>query len=619
MRYAFAVALFVTWSGISLGQARRVDDAALRNAAKSSSDGDWLTYGLTPGETRFSPLTEIDASNVKRLGLMWSYEAGEGGGDQEATPLVWNNTIFGVTNWSIVFAVDARTGHEKWRWDPEVNRKPTSDKMCCGVVNRGLALYHNKVYVPVNDGRLEALDADTGKPVWETRVSYVQDEQTLTIAPRIAKGKVIVGTAGGDRPTRGFFAAYDADTGRQVWKFYTVPGDPAKGFESEAMSKAAATWEGEWWKLGGGGAVWDGISYDPESELVYVGTGNAEPWPQALRTKDTSTGRDNLYVASIVAVNVDTGVLKWHYQMVPGDEWDYDSVQQMILADLNIKGPDGKERSRKVLMQANKNGFFYVLDRITGEFISAQPFSRVTWAKGIDQKTGRPIINTEVKYGKDPTPVSPGGGGAHSWSPMSYNPQTGLVYIPSRGWDTYFYAADYDFKPDPTRANGQTGMKGNTAGMPRKPAGPAIGPEPLLGGNVSTLVAYDPVKQEIRWRVPVGNSRFGGTLSTASGLLFQVAPDGRLIAYSADKGDVLLELRTGLQNGMGPPITFAIDGKQYIALMGGSGGRPSLGTTNPGAVTSQSKPQLLVFGLDGKAELPHATATPSPTSADPHQ
>ena len=303
---------------------------------------------------------------MKRLGLVWSYEVGDGGGDQEATPLVWNNTIFGVTNWSIVFAVDARTGKEKWRWDPEVNRKATSDKMCCGVVNRGLALYNGKIYVPVNDGRLQALDAETGKPVWEARVSYTQNEQTLTIAPRIAKGKVIVGPAGGDRPTRGFFAAYDAETGREVWKFYTVPGDPAKGFESAAMRKAAATWEGEWWKLGGGGAVWDGISYDPESELLYVGTGNAEPWPQALRTKDVSTGRDNLYVASIVAVNVNTGELKWHYQMVPGDQWDYDSVQQMILADLQING-----RTRKVIMQANKNGFFYVLDRITGEFISA--------------------------------------------------------------------------------------------------------------------------------------------------------------------------------------------------------------------------------------------------------
>jgi len=481
------------------------------------------------------------------------------------------------------------------------------------VVNRGLALYHNKVYVPVNDGRLEALDAETGKPVWETRVSYVQDEQTLTMAPRIAKGKVIVGAAGGDRPTRGFFAAYDADTGRQVWRFYTVPGDPAKGFESEAMRKAAATWDGEWWKLGGGGAVWDGISYDPESELLYVGTGNAEPWPAALRAKDVSTGRDNLYVASIVAVNVDTGTLKWYYQMVPGDQWDYDSVQQMILADLNING-----RTRKVIMQANKNGFFYVLDRITGEFISAQPFSRVTWAKGIDPKTGRPIINPEVMYGKDPVPVSPGGGGAHNWSPMSYSPQTGLVYIPSRGWDTFTYATDYEFKPDPSRVGGagQTGLKLNTQGLTRQPSGPATGPEPLEGGNLGTLVAYDPVKQEIRWRAPVGNSRYGGTLSTASNLLFQVAPDGRLIAYSADKGEKLLELATGLHGGMGPPMTFIADGKQYIALMGGSGGTPSPGVSQ--GTLSTTKPRLLVFGLDGKAELPKSGDTPGPVSADPH-
>jgi quinohemoprotein ethanol dehydrogenase len=595
------------------GQSRRIDDAALKNAAKSPADGDWLSYGLTPGETRFSPLKQIDASNVKRLGLVWTYEAGEGGGDQEATPLVWNNTIFGVTNWSIAFAVDARTGKEKWRWDPEVNRDATRSRLCCGVVNRGLALYNNKVYLPVNDGRLVALDANTGQPVWEARVSYAQNEQTLTMAPRIAKGKVIVGPAGGDRPTRGFVSAYDAETGREIWKFYTVPGDPSRGFESPAMRKAAATWDGEWWKLGGGGAVWDGVSYDPELELVFVGTGNAEPWPRVLRTRDTSTEYDNLYAASIVALDVDTGELKWHYQVVPGDQWDYDSVQQMTLADLRING-----RTRKVLMQANKNGFFYVLDRVTGEFISAQPFSRVTWAKGIDPKTGRPIVNPEVLYEKNPVPVSPGGGGAHNWSPMSFNPQTGLVYIPTRGWDTFYYAANLDFKPDPTRAGGasQTGLNNNTAGLPRQPGGPPIGPEPLPGGNVSTLVAYDPVKQEIRWRVPVGNSRYGGTLSTASDLVFQVAPTGRLIAYTADKGEQLFEFETGLGPGVGPPITFLVDGNQYIAFMGGSGGTASPGTTG-GIQSSRQKPLLLVFGLDGKAQLPKPGAAAAP-GTDPH-
>ncbi len=612
MRSFLGITLLLTSSGFLFGQAKRIDDAALKNAATAASGGEWLSYGLTPGETRFSPLKQIDASNVKRLGLAWSYVVGDGGGDQEDTPLVWNNTIFGVTNWSIVFAVDARTGQEKWRWDPEVNQKATGARMCCGVVNRGLALYHDKVYVPVNDGRLVALDAATGQPVWEARVCYPQYEQTLTIAPRVAKGKVIVGAAGGDRPSRGFFAAYDADTGHEAWRFYTVPGDPAKGFESKAMREAASTWDGDWWKLGGGGSVWDGISYDPESELVYVGTGNAEPWPQALRTKDESTGHDNLYVASIVAVDVNTGELKWHYQMVPGDQWDYDSVQQMILADLNING-----RTRKVIMQANKNGFFYVLDRLTGEFISAQPFSRVTWAKGIDPKTGRPIINKEVMYGKNPVPVSPGGGGAHNWSPMSFNPQTGLVYIPSRGWDTFNYATNFDFHVADSAGVGLTGLRTNTAGLERMPAGPAIGPEPLPGGNYSTLVAWDPVKQEVRWRVPVGNSRYGGTLSTASNLLFQVAPNGSLIAYAADTGEQLMEIVTGLSTGMGPPITFLVDGKQYVALMGGNGGTASPGQ-NGTAKASQQKPMLLVFGLDGKAALPKPGAAPQTPAADPH-
>jgi quinohemoprotein ethanol dehydrogenase len=613
MRPISAVVVSLALGGLLFAQSRKIDDAALKNAAKSATDGDWLSYGLTPGETRFSPLKQIDASNVKRLGLVWSFEVGDGGGDQEATPLVWNGTIFTVTNYSIVFAVDVKTGKSKWRWDPEVNRDATRTRMCCGVVNRGLALYNGKIYVPVNDGRLVALDANTGKPVWEARVAYPQDEQTLTMAPRIAKGKVIIGPAGGDRPTRGYVAAYDAETGREAWKFFTVPGDPAKGFESPAMKKAAATWDGEWWKLGGGGAVWDGISYDPETELVYVGTGNGEPWPQALRTKDMSTGHDNLYVASIVALDVDTGELKWHYQMVPGDQWDYDSVQQMTLADLKING-----RTRKVIMQANKNGFFYVLDRVNGEFISAQPFSRVTWAKGIDPKTGRPIINPEVMYKTNPTPVSPGGGGAHNWSPMSFNPQTGLVYIPTRGWDTFNYAANMDFKPTPG-GTGQSGLNGNTANLPRQPAGPLAGPEPLPNGNVSTLVAYDPVKQEIRWRVPVGNSRYGGTLSTASDLVFQVAPTGKLIAYSADKGETLFEYETpGLGPGVGPPITFMVDGKQYVAFMGGNGGTASPGTT--GSVqSSRQKPLLMVFGLDGKAQLPKpgVPAVP-PTGADPH-
>ena len=329
-------------------QARRVDDALLKNAGKTPNDGDWLSYGITPGETRYSPLKQIDSTNVQRLGLAWSFEIGPGGGNQEATPLVYDGTIYSVTNYSVVFAVDARTGKEKWRWDPEVNQKPTSDKMCCGVVNRGVALYHDKVYVPVNDGRLLAVDIHTGKPVWEARVTYPQFEQSLTVAPRIAKGKVVVGVSGGDRPTRGFFAAYDAETGAMAWKNYTVPGDPAKGFENEEMRKAAATWDADWWKPGGGGAVWDGMAYDPDENLLYVGTGNGTVWSSDVRNGGREEKHlDNLYIASILAINADTGQLKWHYQCTPGDEWDYDAIQHLLLADIRINN-----RNRKVVMPA---------------------------------------------------------------------------------------------------------------------------------------------------------------------------------------------------------------------------------------------------------------------------
>jgi quinohemoprotein ethanol dehydrogenase len=529
MRIPVVLPLTLTLAAVALfGQSKRVDDVLLKNAGKTATDGDWLSYGLTPGETRYSPLKQIDTTNVKRLGLAWAYEVGPGGGNQEATPLVHDGIIYSVTNYSVVFAVDARTGKEKWRWDPEVNQKPTSDKMCCGVVNRGVALYHDKVYVPVNDGRLLALDINTGKPVWEARVTYPQLEQTLTVAPRVAKGKVVVGISGGDRPTRGFFAAYNADTGVMAWKNYTVPGDPSKAFENEDMRKAAATWDPDWWELGGGGAVWDGMAYDPDAELFYVGVGNAEPWPQSLRSMGVASGKDNLYTASILAVDINTGKIKWHFQATPGDSWDFDAVQDLILAEVNIKG-----KTRKVLMQANRNGFFYTLDRVSGEFLTAQPFAKISWASGVDEKTGRPVVNPDVRYGKSPVSISPGGGGAHNWATMSYNAGTGLVYIPSAGSTAFTFAADLDFKPDASRVGGasQIGLNMNTRGQtPEKPK--TIGPEPIEGGANGVLTAFDPAKQEIRWRMPGGGAIGGGTVTTAGNLVFQVIPDGRLMAYS---------------------------------------------------------------------------------------
>jgi PQQ-dependent dehydrogenase (methanol/ethanol family) len=639
--------VLTTW--IVMGQARRVDDLTLRNAGKTGEE--WLTYGITPGETRYSPLKQIDATNVNRLGLASSYDIGPGGGNQEATPLFWNGNIYSITNWSVVYSVDARTGKERWRWDPEVNQAAVRPKICCGVVHRGLAIYQGKIIAPIIDGRLQALEADTGKPVWEARIAYPQDNYTVTMAPRIAKGKVIIGVSGAEYPVRGFFAAFDANTGQLAWRFYTIPGDPSKPFESPALKKAADTWSGDWWKLGGGGTVWDGMAYDPDANLVYVGTGNGGPWPEELRK---SKGKDNLYVCSILAVNVDTGELKWHYQNTPGDSWDFDSVQGFILADMTISG-----RARKVIMQANKNGFYYVLDRVSGAFISAQPFATVTWAKGIDQETGRPIINPEAHYdnGGGTVTVQPGAGGGHNWSPMSYNPNTGLVYIPTTTTSSGTYTVDPNFVYVNGRSN--TGLlRGNRGGgaaagaapppPPPPPAAnpaktlPAIGPTPPEGAR-GMLVAWDPVTQKERWRTLGGGGIGGGTVTTASNLVFQVINDGRLMAYTADKGEKLLEIQTGLRGGMGPPITFMMDGKQYVALAGGTGqvapapgggggaGGAGAGGARgaeplppdlagaaaqtqaaqrgnaPAPVNPGIRPKLLVFMLDGKGTLPAST------------
>src|SRR5438067_1491603 len=593
--------LLATW--IAAGQqVRRVDDPALRNAGKTGEE--WLTYGLTPGETRYSPLKQIDTSNVSRLGLAWSYDVGPGGGNQEGTPLFWNGSLYGITNWSVVFAVDARTGKERWRWDPEVNQTAVRGKICCGVVNRGLAIYEGKIIAPIIDGRLEALDAETGKVIWEARVAYPQDNYTITMAPRIAKGKVIIGVSGAEYPVRGFFAAYDANTGQFAWRFYTIPGDPSKPVENPALKKAAETWSGDWWKLGGGGTVWDGFAYDPDADLIYVGTGNGGPWPEELRK---SKGKDNLYVCSILAVRPDTGELKWYFQPVPGDSWDYDSVQQLLLADITVRG-----QPRKVLMQANKDGFYYVLDRVTGQFISGQPFARVTWARGLDEKTGRPFVNPEAHYGTEAITLMPGPGGGHNWSPMSFNPMTGLVYIPTSTSSSSTFAIDTNFKYENGKSN--TGTRRGTPGPDGAraaptpstvPAPPAIGPEPPPEGQPrNVLVAWDPATQKQRWQTPGGGSIGGGTVTTAGGLVFQVIPDGHLVAYSADKGEKLLDIQTGLRGGMGPPITYQVDGKQYIALMGGTGIVVAR-SAEPGAAPPPSNaqtvfPKLMTFVLDGK-------------------
>ena len=494
------LAALVTMSWGVLAQQRRVDDNALKNASKTPNE--WVTYGLDYGETRYSTLAQIDTTNVSRLAPAWVAEIGSGGGGQEATPLISNGVLYTITNWSIVYAFDARTGKELWRYDPQVNRsidQDQSDRICCGVVQRGIALYKSKVYIPAIDGRLIAVDAEGGSKVWETQTLPPGLPYSVTMAPRIVKGKVIIGNSGAEYAVRGYVSAYDAETGKLAWRFYTVPGDPSKPFEHPDLAAAAKTWSGEWWKMGGGGTVWDAIAYDPDADLLYVGTGNGGPWNRDYRSPG---GGDNLYLSSIVALKPDTGKYVWHYQTTPGDNWDYTAVQQMLLADIRIDG-----RTRKVIMQAPKNGFFYVLDRITGEFISAQPYANVSWAQGIDQKTGRPIMNPEAWYGPEGTTLSPGPGGAHNWAPMSYNPATGLVYLPASN-SSYLYAKqpDFVFQKGEGEFQGigrsQTAVgRGGAPGTTPKPQPPIIGPEAvrdIRGGGF--LLGWDPVAQKERWR-----------------------------------------------------------------------------------------------------------------------
>ncbi len=563
-------------SGLVLAQqpASKVDTARLRR----SPDGEWLSYGRDQSETHFSPLKQIDSSNVSRLGLAFASTVDAPQGNIQATPIMANGTLYTSLAWGVIYAADARTGKFKWRWDPEIPRTGEGrPNMCCGAVNRGVAIYNGRVYASLINGRLVAIDAETGKLIWSTQTTDPATDMTITSAVRVVKGKVIVGTAGAEFGVRGYFSAYDTETGKQAWRFYTVPTDPKKPLDTPELKEAAKTWIGtDWSKIPGGGTVWDAMAYDADADLLYIGTGNGSPWNRQFRSPG---GGDNLYLSSILAVKPDTGKLVWYYQETPGESWDYTAVQSLILADLRINN-----QTRKVIMQAPKNGFFYVLDRITGKLISGEPYTEVNWAKGIDMKTGRPIENPGIRYENGTTvEIAPGSGGGHNWQPMAFSPITGLVYIPG-SVNSRMYHSTPDYAPQ--KGKQLAGVDMNDFGAGVSPAGARI-------SNKGTFVkAWDPVTQTARWSVQQAFS--AGLLATAGNLVFVPGGDGKLVAYTADKGERVWD--STLTAGITTPIAYELDGTQYVAVIAGRGG------TGP--------TYFYAFKLDGKAELPVLPAPP---------
>ncbi len=559
-------ALSVAVSAVVLSLSAIASPLAAQRSGTDPAQSEWPMHGRDAAETRYSPLDQIDTDNVDRLGLAWRWEIPKTGARLETTPLVVDGVLYATGALSFVFALDAATGEEIWRWDPGI---PDADnggpRACCGDVNRGVALYDDLVYAGLLDGRLVALDRHDGSVRWTTQTTPPGSDYTITGAPRVAGDAVIIGNGGAEYGVRGYVTAYDADTGEQLWRTHTVPGNPADGFESDAMRTAAETWTGEWWIAGGGGTVWDAMVYDESAGLFHIGTGNGAPWNRDHRSPG---GGDNLYLSAIVALDAEDGSIAWHYQTTPGDDWDYTATQPLMLLDLEIGG-----RERQVIVQAPKNGFFYVVDRITGELISAEAFADdLTWASSVDLESGRPVETPDARYGMTGRSVylAPGPSGAHNWHTMSWNPGTGLVYLPATN-NNYFYekTATYEYRPG--RWNTGT-VRENQGNRPERPP---------LEGPSNMLLGWDPVENREVWRV-VAQGDHGGTTTTGGNLVFwATGPD--LVALDARTGQQLWSADVG--GGAGSPVTYSIDGRQYVSVAAG-------------LVSAVGAPYIWTFALD---------------------
>jgi len=584
-----------------------VDGGAIAHA--DARPGEWLSHGRTYSEQRFSPLTQINTSNVKDLGVAWEYRTYSVRG-LEATPIVANGTMFITLPWSKVIALDAKSGRELWTYDPHVPGA-MGRYACCDVVNRGVAIWRGALFVGTLDGRLIKLDAATGKPFWTVdTIENKNHAYTITGAPRVVDGLVVIGNGGAEYDARGYVTAYDATSGKLAWRFYVVPGDPSKPQENPALSAALKTWDTggkyKFWTIGGGGAPWNSMAFDPALDLLYFGTGNGNPWNRDIRSPK---GGDNLYLSSVLAIHAKTGQLAWYYQTTPGDTWDFDSTADVVLADLNIGG-----QLRHVLMHAPKNGFFYVLDRATGKLISAQKFGIVTWAKGIDPKTGKPIENPDARYSSKMAVVYPQTVGAHNWQPMSFDPQTGLVYIPAMDGSAIFIA-EKNFRYRPKAWNlgvDFAGLSQVVLDLIKKgtPPPPAVG----------YIKAWNPVSQKEAWQVPMGGSWNSGLLSTAGGLVFGGDAYGMFNAYEAKTGAKIwsIDLKTGI---LAPAMSYMVGGQQYVALLAGWGGAGGLAAfRDPKTALSKyqtNQGRLFVFKLGGRKQVAALSPEGVPPSEPP--
>ena len=577
------------------------DDKAL---ADESQTANWLAYGRTHNERRFSPSDQINTGNVAKLKVDWFLDLPSDVG-LVSTPLVVDGTLYFTGTMNVIRAVDAATGELLWEYDPKVADAIRGKRQAGWKHNRGISFYEGKLFAATWDGRLFALDAKTGKELWSVRTFDIDRALYITGAPKAFNGKVLIGNGGTEAgPTRGWVTAYDADTGEEAWKFYIVPGNPADGFENAAMEMAAKTWTGDWWRHGGGGNAWHGFTYDPEFNAIYIGTGNGSPWNRKIRSPG---GGDNLFLSSIVALDADTGEYRWHYQTTPGESWDYNSNMDIVLADLRLADDD---EPIKAILHAPKNGFFYVIDRKTGKLVSAKAFVETTWATHIDIETGRPVEVPGARYETDAAYITPNAYGAHSWHAMSYSPQSGLAYIPAIHLATNYSDLGFDidgFQMEPYV--GGFGVNPLPADQPRE--------------YPASLIAWDPIRQQAAWQIPQQSVPNGGTLTTAGGLLFQGRADGRFIAYDAKSGEELWNFDMGL--GMtAAPITYELNGKQYVSMLvgwgGGSAGLGALFSTdkfsgsNLGWDYGKHMRRLVTFSLDGKANMP---AQPPPHFPQP--